>query len=235
MASKSQNRYIVYELVDNCGIPYYVGYTNNLERRRQEHISRIKGRFDYNNPYLCRKIKKLEGAGYLLQMDVLDYTNSMEEAQEKEVRYIAYYRKCGINLCNLTDGGEGRKGFVTPQYVKDKISKSKKGTHWGKHSAETKRKMSKAHKGKKLSKEHRQNLRKAWKSRSEKKIKASIGKINIKKYRATSPTGEVYITDKGLSQFCRDHNLQPPNMVKVANGIRPHHKGWICERLEDRK
>jgi len=89
----------------------------------------------------------------------------------------------------------------------------------------------------KFSKKHKKNLSIARKKRITKPetrikcSKTSKGKINIKKYKVTDPDGNIFITENGLSVFCEEHNLTPSNMIKVANGERKNHKGWLTERL----
>jgi hypothetical protein len=53
----------------------------------------------------------------------------------------------------------------------------------------------------------------------------------IKLYLCIDPDGIEHITNEGLAKFCEERNLTRPNMVKVANGQRPQHKGWTCQRL----
>lgn len=57
-----------------------------------------------------------------------------------------------------------------------------------------------------------------------------IHSVKYKKCRLVSPTGEVFIVDN-LSEFCRKHNLQQPNLHKVLAGIRKSHKNWKGEYL----
>ncbi len=52
------------------------------------------------------------------------------------------------------------------------------------------------------------------------------------RYQLTSPEGMVY-TPEALTVFCKEHNLTPQNIRKVANGTRKHHKGWTVIRLKD--
>ncbi len=127
-----------------------------------------------------------------------------------------------------------RNANASPE-EKKKWAESKRGL---KRSAETKRKISESNKGREFSKEHKEKLSIAWRKRivteetRRKCSETSSGRINIKKFRCTSPDGTEYVTDHGLCDFCRKHNLQHSNMVKVANGERPRHKGWICSRME---
>ena len=51
-----------------------------------------------------------------------------------------------------------------------------------------------------------------------------------KHYTATDPEGnthEVY----NLAKFCREHNLDQGNMVKVSKSKYKQHKGWLCQSL----
>ena len=43
----------------------------------------------------------------------------------------------------------------------------------------------------------------------------------------TSPEGVVY-EPESITRFCREHDLTPQNIRKVAKGRRKHHKGWTC-------
>ena len=46
-------------------------------------------------------------------------------------------------------------------------------------------------------------------------------------YIITDPNGASY-NIRNLHQFCKDNNLTSSNMTIVAQGKRPHHKGWRC-------
>lgn len=52
-----------------------------------------------------------------------------------------------------------------------------------------------------------------------------------KSYIITDPDGNIFRT-KGLAKFCREHNLWPQLMSKVACGKRNHTGGWKCEHIE---
>ena len=121
--------------------------------------------------------------------------------------------------------------------MSEKISKLHKGK---KRSDEVCKKISESNK-KPKSEEHKENLRKAWEKRrvgspiteetKQKMRETSTGKINIKKFKIIGPDGNEYITDRGLTFFCKEFNLAASLMTKVANGERKHHKGWKCERI----
>ena len=92
---------------------------------------------------------------------------SEEEAFEKEKYYIKKYREYGIDLCNMTDGGEGSSNWYSSLSEEEKenhrlISRSFLGKT---HSEETKLKMSNSAKGRTLSLETRAKLSKIAKGR----------------------------------------------------------------------
>lgn len=63
---------------------------------------------------------------------------TFEEANSYEIYLIAKLRSEGCKLCNLTDGGEGRTGYVLKEETKLAISKANKGR---KRTEEAKQKM----------------------------------------------------------------------------------------------
>ncbi len=50
-------------------------------------------------------------------------------------------------------------------------------------------------------------------------------------YKLTAPDGTVYIPE-AFTVFCREHDLTPQNLRKVAKGLRKHSKGWKAERID---
>ena len=55
---------------------------------------------------------------------------------------------------------------------------------------------------------------------------------HAKVYEVTTPCGTVEIVSP-LSAYCKDNGLSQPNMNKVANGERKHHKGYKVKALEE--
>lgn len=221
---------IIYAWLDQNGDPFYIGKTKCLKTRTRRHRWRMDS--GVNLPKY-NKLRKLLKEGFDWNIKVLEDGIPDAEWQAQECYWIKYYRKKGCKLYNLTDGGEGMSN--ASEELKRYLSEARKGF---KHSEETKRKMSERRRGMKFSDEHKNNLSKARRKRVTKietgrKISESnTGRINIKKFLCISPDGVRYITDRGLCDFCREHNLTRANMTKVANGERPLHKGWKCKRLE---
>jgi len=176
--------------------------------------------------------------------EILEHCSTRKELDEREIAWIKKKKsqKRGVGY-NITKGGycpPSRKGVKLSKEIKAKISKNKKGVIWGSHSEETKKKMSELRMGIKFSPEHKKKLSIARKKRIITKDtrarmkKASIGKINIKKYILHSPSGKEYITESGLADFCRKYDLTPSNLHKVLNGERKHHKKWRIKRYDNK-
>jgi DNA-binding phage protein len=49
---------------------------------------------------------------------------------------------------------------------------------------------------------------------------------NSKQYLLIDSIGKEYIADRGLKEFCREHNLTSSNLYKTLSGERNTHKGW---------
>lgn len=219
--------HVIYFMVDGSGKPFYVGRTNNFKRRRR------KWKYDsvhypkYKHHY---KIRKLLNSGVRMAdvMVIAEEGLTLEQSTQREIDLIAELP----DLCNLTTGGDGCSGFTDD--MRRKISEKHTGM---KRSDETRKRISEARKGAVFSDRHRENLSKARRKRvttdetRQRLSQAFRGKINIKKYKVISPDGEKFITENGLTAFCREYGLSAPNMIKVANGTRPHHKGWKVERM----
>lgn len=103
---------------------------------------------------------------------------SWKQATAEEVKFIDQYRSAGLDLTNMTDGGEGSIGVVRSEDYRTRLSKSHKGKVFSeehkeklaavwtgrKHSEETRLKMSKAQKGRIVSEETRLKISQARKA-----------------------------------------------------------------------
>lgn len=158
-------------------------------------------------------------------------------------------------LTNLTNGGDGASGKICSNETKEKIrahnvgkklsdltrkkmSKSRSdGNIWNKNkkgkdshlygikrSEETKIKISKSKLGKK-----NPMFGKPVSTETRLKKRESIKGKNIKYYKITNPTGEVFYTKLGLGDFCISNKLCRTSMVNVASGKRKNYKNWKCE------
>jgi hypothetical protein len=116
------------------GTPFYVG-KGDVRRSRLLHKNRNRHHLNIVNKDGPENI-------------TITFTAcaSEEEAFRKEIALIALYRQIGLQLVNLTDGGEGPSNMA-PE-VKAKIRAAQLGR---KHSVAARKKMSATRKGRKMS------------------------------------------------------------------------------------
>lgn len=130
------NTAYVYTLTDpRNGMPFYVG--KGVGRRCHFHAWEAKN--STASTYKLNKIRKIQSLGLDIVVRKVEENVSHEQAKELECFLIAEMRDFGIELTNLTDGGDGRVGYVaSPETIsktrhewtdeqKQKISKSLKG------------------------------------------------------------------------------------------------------------
>ena len=146
------------------------------------------------------------------EVKILAEWETESEAFAHEIALIAQYRNEGIELCNLSEGGEGNTGL--------------------KHSEEFKSKLSALHKGNKW----RQGLptspkQKAIASAISKGNRHAVGNTNNRTWvwiGTNILTGEVvkYTGEKSM----KEARLQHANIIKCINGERKSHKGYTWSR-----
>ncbi len=130
------NSAYVYMLTDpRNGVPFYVG--KGVGRRCHFHAWEAKT--STASTYKLNKIRKIQSLGLDIIVRKVEENVSHEQAKELECFLIAEMRDFGIELTNLTDGGDGRSGYVaSPETIaktkhdwtdeqKQKISDSLKG------------------------------------------------------------------------------------------------------------
>lgn len=163
--------FYVYELRDpDTLLPFYVGKGSGGRMYIHERAVRnwtnplMKS---YNN-HLYNKIKKILDNGKRVIPQKLFETEDEEAAFEKERVLIEEYRKAGLILCNVLDGGEGYKGgtHTLSEESKKKIGNALRGKPKSDEHKEALRQAKyknpvRAWKGKKFSEEHKQHLRDA--------------------------------------------------------------------------
>jgi len=94
--------YHIYVFMDNKNRPYYVGKTNNMVRRENEHKKAIiKG--DPLPKY--NKARKLIKKGIPLKMITIRTTKTEKRAYKLERYFIFKFRSDGYKLFNCTSGG----------------------------------------------------------------------------------------------------------------------------------
>jgi len=217
----------IYILKDENGNVFYVGKTNNPTKRFRRHLGHVRSGSSYPVHNKLRKVISIKGNSNGIY-EIIESDISQDKVDDREMFFIKDYKAKGFKLKNLTEGGEGGKGFTDE--TQRLAGLKRRGI---KLSDEHRKRISESKLGVKLTDSHKKSLKKAWKTRppmppdwGEMLSKINTGKINIKRFLVRSPTGEIFTTETGLTDFCRHHNLNVKNLHKTKDGTRKHHKGW---------
>ncbi len=149
--------YLVYELwnpLDNTC--FYVGKSSGKRSRFPDHLRQARNlregkSLGDHNPIKAGTICKIEDSGFAPEYRIVFETAVEQEALEYEIKLIAKYgrRNTGTGiLTNMTDGGEGIRGYKLSDEARANRTSSFKGRT---HSEETKAKMRLAALGRKHS------------------------------------------------------------------------------------
>ena len=155
----------------------YVGISkyDDAANRLKEHMWNAKTGKPY---HVYNWIRKAVEDQEEVVATVLVSNLSWKQAAAEEVKFIDQYRSAGLDLTNMTDGGEGSIGVVRSEDYRTRLSKSHKGKIFSeehkeklaavwtgrKHSDETRLKMSRAQKGRVVSEETRLKISQARKA-----------------------------------------------------------------------
>jgi len=235
---RGTERYYCYILLDPRtktekwpnGIPFYVG-----KGTRKRALAHFLPKELLKDIYKTRKIKNILNQNLFVNIEIRDPFVTTEKSEQNEKDFIKQIREEGIELCNLTDGGEGRSGACV--------------------SIETKRKMSEAHK--KRGPNSKESYIRGLETRRanggfcmSKEARERMSEQQSKEYVLISPEGEV-MHIKGLSRFCRARGLNKSRLNQIARSkigveykgdqynnkkyVKKNltHKGWVCFYKED--
>lgn len=113
----------IYGLIDprNDKI-FYIGFTEYPNKRYNEHLN-IRGKKREKNTYKENVINKILQLGLKPEMKIIDVCEkifnihlNMFDHEILEKYYIKKYKDEGVNLTNLTDGGDGGRTYLKPVY-----------------------------------------------------------------------------------------------------------------------
>ena len=111
----------IYGIEDISGKRLYVGYAQNMDRRKKEHFSALRLGKHKNN--FLQTVYNKYGENNLFFF--LIEKCKPQELKELEIFYICYFDTRPPNGFNLTSGGDGLQN--PDEFVKNKISISNKG------------------------------------------------------------------------------------------------------------
>lgn len=186
------NKYIIYKIQNKINKKSYIGITDDLNDRINEHYCQA---FTKNSSFLIHKALRKYGKDNF-DIKIIDICNTIKQLYKLEKKYIIKYKShCSINGYNLTHGGEGIFGY---KFTKKQRLKLRNGHIGYKISDIAKLKMSIAHKGRKNSPEHNKNIANAFSKNWMLSFKGRTMKI------------------KNLKEFCKKSNLIYTTTIRKA-------------------
>lgn len=219
----------VYTLTDpRNGMPFYVGKGHG--KRCEFHIDEAKY-YTKRKSLKLNKIRKLLSLGMKPVITKVEQNVSDAQALDFECLLIEEMRSVGIPLTNMTDGGDGAKGYKHTQEHLEYVSKLFKGRIV---SEETKQKMRKP-----KSEEGRANIAKArltttYRPSEETKRKTSealLGRVSPMKGKTQSDEARAKMS--AFHKGKQKPKVECPNCQKsVAVNTS---KRWHFDNCKDRK
>ena len=97
----------------------YIGITNNFKGRMNRHNSSAKCG---SNLPVHKAMRK-----YSHETEIVFWSEDYDDVLEMEKIIIQNFKDLGVELYNITDGGEGSLGVIISDEIKLKISNSLKG------------------------------------------------------------------------------------------------------------
>ena len=200
----------------------YIGITSQNPKKRWQNGNGYK-----THIYFYRAIQKYGWDNF--KHEILFENLTKEEAEQKEIELIAYYKSNNENYgYNLSTGGEsGSKGYKYTEEQRKRLSKSHKGDKngmYGKHhSEEAKQKDRFVHLKENLSEDtiYKMSIAKKGKKRDRRAVEKQIKTITKKviciekniEYNGTKEAGEL-------------NNIDPSCISKVCRGERKTAGGY---------
>ena len=137
-----QRKHFVYVLADSTGIRY-IGVTVNPPQRLKNHIYEAKNTF--NKSYSLRKCKWLRSIDFNVRQRVI-FFGTEEECYQKEFDLIDLAHQKGMDIVNLTVGGDRPPKITDLHNYEEVIEKIRSKAVGRVMSKETRKKMSESHK-----------------------------------------------------------------------------------------
>lgn len=196
----------IYRIRNRVNQKSYIGKSVNLHKRKNDHLSDLKGN-KHHNTYLQRSWDKYGEENF--EFSILERC-AESVLNEKEVYYISKYKTNNAEFgYNLTDGGDGSQGF--------------------KHTEESKRKISEVQIGKKLSEEHKKKISDNHKGKIPKNINILL-ESNIKQMISIiqfNSTGDKVQDWESIQRCSRETGLLATNIVKCLKGNHKTCGGYV--------
>ena len=119
------NQFIIYGLVD----PYskHLRYVGKSQKGLKRPLQHFKPALLKVNTHKNHWIKQLLSQGSTPQIVIIQSFEDADILNTAEIHWIAYFKSMGCPLTNLTEGGDGTRGYVFTEEVKQRMSASSLG------------------------------------------------------------------------------------------------------------
>lgn len=221
----------IYKITCMANGKIYVGSSENLRRRWNEHQYRLKNN-THSNQYLQNAWDKYGQESFIFEVvELTTLTMTLEREQYWLDELKSYNKQIGFNISKCVEAPmKGRGGYTHSLETRMKISIGNKGK---KLTLKQRAAVSNAQKGKPKSKETRTKMSKAATGRIlTNETKSKMACAFEKAYIVINPIGDE-MKIKNLRKFCRENNLHDGHMIDVAKGKQKHHKHWKCYYPKD--
>lgn len=201
-------KYKIYKLIDpSTNEIRYVGRTiQKLNNRLKKHINAN------DKSYRVNWIKSLLNKNLEPIIKLICETNSFDVCCRLEQFYIQKYKKEGLKLVNMTNGGEGSIGFKHSAKSKEKIS------------IKTKLRMSNPE----IIEELRINGKKQWENKSDdEKLKNQLNQKGRRNIKQLSMSGELIKEFISLREIERELGYFRANITPCLRGEFKQAYGFI--------
>lgn len=239
----------IYRIVNTINGKFYLGSTNNLFRRWQDHRKELR-RKAHHSITLQRAWDKYGESTFVFEVIELVLPPFLLEREQYWLDKLHPYGKKGYNISQSAQSPTLGRKYSPESCERLRISHLGNTSHLGfKHSPEALVKIGAANKGRIRTPETIEKIRvgligrecapetrekignaKRGQKHSPETIAKMMGRY-VKTIIATSPDGTEY-TVVGIRQFCKEHNLDATNLCRVARGQQKHHKGWTARYPE---
>lgn len=218
----------IYRIINIVNGKFYLGSSNDLRKRKREHIWALR-KGAHINDYLQKAFNKYGEKNFIFE--VLEYVNNESDLRKIEQYYLDLLKPCdcsiGYNLCEDSRGG-GLSGENNPNYQKPMsneqklaISKTLKG-----HlvSDETRKKISKARKGKYAGEKHPMYGKPVPEERRKLQSILMKGKFAGKNNPSAKAVVQLSLNDEFIKRYdtmeeaCKNVKIHKSNLCKCCKG-----------------
>lgn len=210
-----ENNYVVYRHTSPSG-KVYIGITSLKPEKRWRNGEGYKGCYKFYNA-----IQKYGWDN--IKHEIIFSGLNEDSAKLIEEIFIYYYKQQNISL-NITDGGDGMKGYHHTEEAKKKISEAGKNP-----SEETRKKIGAAQKGKILSEETRKKIGASLKGH---KVSEEHKKKLSKEVNQFSKDGSFITTYPSLNEAGRNTGIHIGHISECCIGRLKSAGGFVWKFKE---